>query len=104
MQKRTQGQDDTEIRPRQVQPEGHIGTLRSMHMYVQLPWLMQQYPRILAFRLYNFVFGFFSIGLMATVGVHARHHPADPPGHRYHSPLWRTAPALESTCCASQRH
>lgn len=217
MQKRTQGQDDTEIRPRQVQPEGHIGTLRSMLRYVQLPWLMQQYPRILVFALYNFVCGFFSIGLMATVavilhspfifpslgptafhyfsrqtapsasprnaiighligtvagyfslvvtglttagpaiangvtwprviaaalslgltaglmilfrashapaggnhtdylawhphpalatgGAHARHHPADPPSHRYQSPLWRTAPALESTCCASQRH
>src|SRR5260221_1095796 len=69
MQKRTQGQDDTEIRPRQVQPEGHIGMLRSMLRYVQLPWLMQQYPRILVFALYNFVCGFFSIGLMATVAV-----------------------------------
>ena len=69
MQKRTQGQDDTEIRPRQVQPDGHIGTLRSMLRYVQLPWLMQQYPRILVFALYNFVCGFFSIGLMATVAV-----------------------------------
>ena len=51
MQKRTQGQDDTEIRPRQVQPEGHIGTLCSMLRYLQLPWLMQQYPRILVFAL-----------------------------------------------------
>ena len=69
MQKRAQGQDDTEIRPRQVHPEGHIGTLRSMLRYVQLPWLMQHYPRVLVFALYNFVCGFFSIGLMVTVAV-----------------------------------
>ena len=69
MQKRTQGQDDTEIRSRQIHPEGHIGTLRSMLRYVQLPWLMQHYPRVLVFALYNFVCGFFSIGLMVTIAV-----------------------------------
>ena len=69
MQKRIQGQDDTEIRPRQVHPEGHIGTLRSMLRYLQLPWLMQHYPRIPVFVLYNFLCCFFSIGLMASFAV-----------------------------------
>ena len=69
MQKHTHAQHDLDNQPSERQPEGHIGTLRSMLRYVQLPWLMQQYPRILVFALYNFVCGFFSIGLMATVAV-----------------------------------
>jgi CBS domain-containing membrane protein len=55
MQKHTQAQHRTDITP--------PGTL---HRYVQLPWLMHQYPRIPVFALYNFLSGFFSIGLMAA--------------------------------------
>ena len=55
MQKHTQEGRHTDITP--------PGTLLR---YVQLPWLMQQYPRIPVFALYNFLSGFFSIGLMAT--------------------------------------
>ena len=37
--------------------------------YVQLPWLMQQYPHIPVFALYNLLSGFLSIGLMAAFAV-----------------------------------
>ena len=40
--------------------------LRSMLRYVQLPWLMQKYPHIPVFALYNFLSGFLSIGIMAA--------------------------------------
>jgi CBS domain-containing membrane protein len=55
MQKHTHARHRTDITP--------PGTL---HRYVQLPWLMHQYPRIPVFALYNFLSGFFSIGLMAA--------------------------------------
>jgi CBS domain-containing membrane protein len=42
---------------------------RTLLRYVQLPWLMQQYPRIPVFALYNFLSGFLSIGLMAVFAV-----------------------------------
>jgi len=58
MQKHTQAWYTTAITP--------LGTFRR---YVQLPWLMQQYPRILVFALYNFLSGFLSIGLMAAFAV-----------------------------------
>jgi len=58
MQKHTQERHTTNIIPR--------GTI---FRYVQLPWLMQQYPRILVFALYNFLSGFLSIGLMAAFAV-----------------------------------
>src|SRR6266566_4976291 len=199
MQKHTQ--HDTGNQPSERQPESSMRNLRSMLRYVLLPWLMQQYPRIPVFALYNFLSGFLSIGLMAafavivhspfifpslgptafhyfsrqtaptasprnaiighligtvagyfslvvtglttagpaiangvtwprvlaaalslgltaglmilfrrshapagaTGGAHERYHPADPPGHRHQSPLWHASPALESTCCASQK-
>ena len=41
--------------------------------------------------------------VLTTGGAHGGHHPADPPGHRHQSPLWHAAPALEPTCCASQK-
>ncbi len=37
--------------------------------YVQLPWLMHQYPRIPVFALYNLLSSFVSIGLMAAFAV-----------------------------------
>jgi len=58
MQKHTQARHTPDITPR--------GT---MLIYVQLPWLMQRYPRILVFALYNFLSGFLSIGLMAAFAV-----------------------------------
>ena len=58
MQKHTQARHTPDITPR--------GT---MLRYVQLPWLMQRYPRILVFALYNFLSGFLSIGLMAAFAV-----------------------------------
>ena len=58
MQKHTKEGRHTDITP--------PGTLLR---YVQLPWLMQQYPRIPVFALYNFLSGFLSIGLMAAFAV-----------------------------------
>src|SRR3989454_5924352 len=58
MQKHTPARHHTDITP--------LGTILR---YVQLPWLMQQYPRIPVFALYNFLSGFFSIGLMAAFAV-----------------------------------
>jgi CBS domain-containing membrane protein len=58
MQKHTQTRHTTDITP--------SGT---MFRHVQLPWLMQQYPRIPVFALYNFLSGFLSIGLMAVFAV-----------------------------------
>src|SRR5436853_1491597 len=69
MQKQTQEQENTEVRPPETRPEDPERTLRSMLRYVQLPWLMQHYPRIVVFVLFNVVSGFFSIGLMAAVAV-----------------------------------
>ncbi len=43
-----------------------ITLLGTMLRYVQLPWLIQQYPHIPVFALYNFLSGFLSIGLMAA--------------------------------------
>ena len=42
---------------------------KALLRYVQLPWLMQHYPRIPVFALYNFLSGFVSIGLMAVFAV-----------------------------------
>jgi CBS domain-containing membrane protein len=58
MQKHTQPRHHTVITPP-----------RTLLRYVQLPWLMQQFPRIPVFALYNFLSGFASIGLMATFAV-----------------------------------
>ncbi len=58
MQKHTRARHRTDITP--------PGTL---HRYIQIPWLMYQYPRIPVFALYNFLSGFFSIGLMAAFAV-----------------------------------
>jgi CBS domain-containing membrane protein len=58
MQKHTQEERHTAITP--------LGTLLR---YVQLPRLMQQYPHIPVFALYNFLSGFLSIGLMAVFAV-----------------------------------
>jgi CBS domain-containing membrane protein len=44
----------------------HPGTILR---YLQLCLLMQQYPRIPVFALYNFLFGFFSISLMTSFAV-----------------------------------
>src|SRR6266705_919821 len=67
MQKHTQ--HDTGNQPSERQPESSMRNLRSMLRYVLLPWLMQQYPRIPVFALYNFLGGFVSIGLMAVFAV-----------------------------------
>src|SRR6266700_1110750 len=67
MQKHTQ--HDTGNQPSERQPESSMRNLRSMLRYVLLPWLMQQYPRIPVFALYNFLSGFLSIGLMAAFAV-----------------------------------
>jgi CBS domain-containing membrane protein len=69
MRKHTHVQHDPGNQPSERQPESFMRKLRSMLRHVQLPWLMQQYPRILVFALYNFVCGFFSIGLMAACAV-----------------------------------
>ena len=58
MQKHTRARNHTAFTP--------PGTLRR---YVQLPWLMHQYARIPVFALYNFLSGFFSIGLMGAFAV-----------------------------------
>jgi hypothetical protein len=58
MQKRTPVQHDTDITPQ-----------RSHSRNIQLLWLMQRYPHIPVFALYNFISGFFSIGLMAAFAV-----------------------------------
>ena len=58
MQKHTQPRHHTDITP----PE-------TILRYVQLPWLMQQYPHIPVFALYNLLSGFLSIGLMAAFAV-----------------------------------
>ncbi|HEX6554021.1 MAG TPA: HPP family protein [Ktedonobacteraceae bacterium] len=58
MQKHTPPRHTTDTTPR--------GTLLR---YVQLPWLMHQYPRIPVLALYNFLSGFVSIGLMAAFAV-----------------------------------
>jgi CBS domain-containing membrane protein len=42
---------------------------RTLLRYIQLPWLMQQYPRIPVFALYTFLSGFVSIGFMAACAV-----------------------------------
>ena len=42
---------------------------RTLLRSVQLPWLMQRYPRIPVFALYNFLSGFFSIGLIAAFAI-----------------------------------
>ena len=55
MQRHTQARHHTDITP--------PGTLLR---YVQLPRLMRQYPHLPVFALYNFLSGFFSIGLMAA--------------------------------------
>jgi CBS domain-containing membrane protein len=55
MQRHSQARHHTDITP--------LGTFLR---YLQLPWLMQHYPRIPVFALYNFLSGFFSIGLMAA--------------------------------------
>ncbi len=56
---------------RHLQPQHTTATTPpgTMLRYVQLPWLMQQYPRIPVFALYNFLSGFLSIGLMAVFAV-----------------------------------
>lgn len=69
MQKHTQAPHDPDIQPSERQPEIPMRNLRSMLRYVQLPWLMQQYPGIPIFALYNFLSGFLSIGLMAAFAV-----------------------------------
>jgi CBS-domain-containing membrane protein len=69
MQKLTQEQDNTEVGPPETRPEDHEKTLRSMLRHVQLPWLMQHYPRIVVFVLFNVVSGFFSIGLIAVFAL-----------------------------------
>jgi hypothetical protein len=53
-------------------PAGHHTDLtfsRKILRYRQLPWLMEQYPSIPVFALYNFLGGFVSIGLMAAFAV-----------------------------------
>ncbi len=42
---------------------------RKILRYIQLPWLMEQFPHIPVFALYNFLSGFVSIGLMAALAV-----------------------------------
>src|SRR5438270_6444053 len=46
-----------------------IAHIRSILRYIQLPRLIQQYPYIPVFALYNFLSGFVSIGLMAAFAV-----------------------------------
>jgi hypothetical protein len=58
MQKHTHAHHHTDI--------AHSGTILR---YLQLSWLMQHYPRIPVFALYNFLSGFFSIGLMASFAI-----------------------------------
>jgi CBS domain-containing membrane protein len=58
MQKHTQARHTPDITPR--------GTILR---YVQLSWLIQQYPRIPVFALYTCLSGFVSIGLMAAFAV-----------------------------------
>ena len=60
MQKHTQTRHHPAITPAGI-----------LYRYVQLPWLMQQYPRIPVFALYNFLSGFFSIGLMGAFHGHS---------------------------------
>ncbi len=43
--------------------------LRSILTYLQLPWLLQHYPRLPVLALFNFVSGFFSISLMAVIAI-----------------------------------
>ena len=54
--------------PKHPQARHHtdITLLGTMLRYVQLPWLIQQYPHIPVFALYNFLSGFLNIGLMAA--------------------------------------
>jgi CBS domain-containing membrane protein len=54
---------------RQARHHTAISLLGTMLSYVQLPWLMQHYPPISVFALYNFLSGFLSIGLMAGFAV-----------------------------------
>ena len=58
MQKRTQARHHTALTPS-----------RTLLRYEQLPWLMQHYPQIPVFALYNFLSGFVSIGFMAAFAV-----------------------------------
>jgi CBS domain-containing membrane protein len=46
-----------------------ITFLRKILRNIQLPWLMEQFPRIPVFALYNFLSGSVSIGLMAVFAV-----------------------------------
>jgi len=58
MQKRTQARHHTALTPP-----------RTLLRYEQLPWLMQHYPQIPVFALYNSLSGFLSIGFMAACAV-----------------------------------
>jgi len=69
MQKHTQAQHDTDTKPSESQPESPMRNLRSIITYTQLPWLLQQYPRLPVLAMFNFVSCFFSISLMAVVAV-----------------------------------
>ncbi len=69
MQKHTQAQHDTDIQPSETQPEGSMRNLRRILIYVQLPWLLQHYPRLPVLALFNFVSGFFSVSLMAVMAL-----------------------------------
>jgi CBS domain-containing membrane protein len=69
MQQHTHAQHDPDNQPAERQPESSMRNLRSMLRYVQLPWLMQQYPRTPVFALYNFLSGFLSIGIMAAFAI-----------------------------------
>ena len=53
----------------QAQPTTDITLMGKIIRYIQLPWLMEQYPCVPVFALYNFLSGFVSIGLMAAFAV-----------------------------------
>jgi len=53
----------------QVRHNTDITSPGTILRYIQLPWLIQRYPRIPILALYNFLSGFFSIGLMAVFAV-----------------------------------
>src|SRR5437868_4074685 len=44
-------------------------TLSSILKHIQLPWLLQHYPRLPLLALFNFVSGFFSVSLMAAIAI-----------------------------------